>query len=69
VEIFLDRLAFEAAQPSYLLDPRFDGLLNGPEKQLRELLLPLVEAKGSAASSAAPWPMVERLLRSLGMRD
>jgi hypothetical protein len=69
VEIFLDRLAFEAAQPSYLLDPRFDGLLDGPEKQLRELLLPLVEAKGSSASSAAPWPMVERLLRSLGMRD
>ncbi len=66
VEMFLDRLAFEAAQPSYLLDPRFEGLLDDGQRELRRLLLPLVEARRGSAPETAAWPLVEDLLGKLG---
>lgn len=66
VEIFLDRLAFEAARPSYLLDDRFEGVLEEPDRALRDLLLPVVRAAGGPAAGSRAWPLVEELLGRLG---
>lgn len=40
-ELFLDCVAYHAASPSHLLNPRFKGLLDPAENQLRDHLEPL----------------------------
>lgn len=66
VEIFLDRLAFEAARPSYLMDERFRGVLQEADLELRALLEPIARASRGPASRSAAWPLVEELLVRLG---
>ena len=71
-EIFLDAVSFYAADPQHLLHPRFAGVLTAEERELRELLVPLVRwmrANGPPAPEdpiTAAWARVERLLRALG---
>lgn len=69
LEIVLDRLAWRASHGgSFLLDDRYAELLKEPERALREALMPLVEAPGTAAADSRYWPAVEQLLAELGYR-
>ena len=68
VEIFLDRLAFEATRPSHLLDNRFDALLEESDLALNALLRPLVQAADGLPAESPAWPLVEDLLVRLGAR-
>jgi hypothetical protein len=67
VDIFLDRLGFEASSLAYLLDRRFEALLDAPSRALREILRPVAEARRGPASHSPAWRLVEDLLERLGM--
>jgi hypothetical protein len=65
LEVFLDRVGAGAAQPvGYLLDPRYQGMLTGPERQLADRLL----AVADVPSETPVWDEVKALLVDLGLR-
>ena len=69
VEIFLDRVGCAAATAtSHLCDPRYEGVLDDGEREVRALVDALVAGASPAAKATASWAEVERLLARLGRR-
>lgn len=68
LEIFLDYLLAQVTDPSYLLDDRFESLLDEDEQALRELLLELVTRATPQMRRTPAWLRVEALLQLLGYR-
>ncbi len=69
LEIFLDHVLARTASTGHLMDPRFDAVLSGPERTLRDCLsrfLAEIEQLGPGVSRTPAWAHVERMLRSLG---
>ena len=68
VEVFLDHLAMTAAsgERSYLLDSRYEALVEDPDSAVFQRLIALGEAV--SAERDGSWPEVTDLLRGLGYR-
>lgn len=65
LEIFLDRLLFEATDSAaHLLGRSYEFMLSEADRELKNALLRLQKQHGLHASGA--WPKVERLLKELG---
>jgi hypothetical protein len=64
LEVFLDRLGAEAAEPvGYLLDPAYAGMLTDPERELADRLRTVAEVP----SETPVWARVSALLQGLGL--
>ena len=67
LEIFLDRVGCEAAQPTFLFDQKYASLLSEPDRRLKEALARFADGEASYHGSFA-WPQVEGLLQGLGWK-
>jgi hypothetical protein len=67
LEILLDLILANATSvSSHLLDETYAGLLDEPERELREALVRLQGIGAGAAGRTQAWESVDRLLRELG---
>jgi SIR2-like domain len=69
LEVFLDYLLAQTRDTAHLLDRRYERLLDGGERALREALQAFVESVPAGARESAAWPRVERFLAGLGYAD
>lgn len=66
LEIFLDYVLAQVADPNYLLNPRFGRLLSEEEAALRDQLWKFVSSTNSAMRETPAWTKIERMLIELG---
>ena len=67
LDIFLDYLVAQSSSATaYLLDPRYDGMLSGPELVLRESLEAFLRGVPEQATRAPAWDHIEQLMLRLG---
>lgn len=66
LEIFLDHMLAQVADPNYLLDPRFEQLLSDDEAELRYALSMLMRQVTPGMQRTGAWKKVERLFKELG---
>lgn len=66
LEIFLDYMLAQVADPNYLLDPRFEQLLTDDEAELRRELSLFMRNATPGMKRTAAWKKIERLFKDLG---
>ena len=68
LEIFLDYLLAQVADPNHLLDARFAHLLNEDEAALSDALHAFIASTTPRMRQTAAWGKVLRLLNELGWK-
>jgi len=70
LEIFLDYLlSLATSTTAFLLNPKYDALLNEPQKALRNSLVQFVESLSNGAREAQEFQLVKHLLDELGWQS
>jgi len=69
LEIFLDHLLAQTSSAGHLMDPRYDAILSGPERQLRDALqefLAGAEGMDPEVKQTAAWALLREMMQALG---
>ncbi len=66
LEIFLDYMLAQVADPNYLLDPRFEQMLTEDEADLRYALSMFMRNATPGMKRTVAWKKVDRLFKELG---